>query len=52
MLNLFILVITDTFETFAVSSDNPLKTFKDYMEQFNKTWNKYSKDSDGIKIKE
>lgn len=42
MLNLFILVIIQQFETYYVSEDNPLEQFRENSERFNKTWEKFT----------
>lgn len=52
MLNLFILVIIQQFETYYVAEDNPIKTFKTAFDVFHEVWVKYTQRFRCVKIKE
>lgn len=47
MLNLFVLIIIQQFETYYLPQENILQQFKDDLGQFKKTWMKYSKELGG-----
>ena len=50
VLNLFILVILQQFETYYLPENNLLNQFKENLEEFNVIWSKYSKKFKGDKI--
>lgn len=50
MINLFILVLINQFEEYHLHQDNPLHTYKDYLDKFVKTWGTFTYRYDGIKI--
>lgn len=52
MLNLFILVIIQQFDTYYVAEDNPIKTFKQSFTVFHSTWVQYTQRFRCVKIKE
>lgn len=52
MLNLFILVIIQQFETYYVAEDNPIKTFKTNFTVFHAVWVAYTQRFRCIRIKE
>ncbi len=51
MLNLFVLIILQQFELYYLPDDNILQQFKDDLGRFKITWQKYSKEHAGLKIK-
>ena len=51
MLNLFILIILQQFELYYLPDDNILQKFRDDLVTFKETWNKFSKEFEGIKIR-
>lgn len=52
MLNLFILVIIQQFQTYYLDTDNVISKFKDDLERFKQTWTNFTKDHNCIKIKD
>jgi hypothetical protein len=50
LINLFILVLINQFEDYHFHQDNPLHTFKDYLDKFVKLWGLYTYKFDGIKL--
>lgn len=52
MLNLFILVIIQQFETYYVSDDNPLQKFKDNLDTFQETWSELTQKQKCRRIRE
>lgn len=52
MLNLFVLVVLEQFETYYINPNNPMKNFKDDVEIFKEAWKPYSIKYQGLKIKE
>ena len=52
LLNLFILIILQQFDKYYLPNDNVLKRFKNDLEIFKKNWHEFSKDNDGIKLKD
>lgn len=52
MLNLFILVIIQQFETYYVNPDNPIKTFTENFDVFHECWVKVTDKFHCIKMKE
>jgi hypothetical protein len=52
MLNLFILVIIQQFETYYVSDDSPIQKFKSNLVLFEKVWIEFTAKHDHVKIKE
>ena len=52
LLNLFTLVTIQLYDEFNNKIDNPVEKFAEIVEEFRKTWNKYSSDKDnGFKIR-
>ena len=51
MLNLFILVILQQFELYYLPENNALKDFGKDLERFKSVWMFYSKEHEGIKVK-
>eukprot|EP01016_Furgasonia_blochmanni_P043472 TRINITY_DN5916_c0_g1_i3.p1 TRINITY_DN5916_c0_g1~~TRINITY_DN5916_c0_g1_i3.p1 ORF type:complete len:514 (-),score=87.56 TRINITY_DN5916_c0_g1_i3:676-2169(-) len=50
-LNLFVLVVTEQFETYGFNSaDNPLRLFSEFLDCFKKTWIIYAEKFDGKMI--
>ena len=52
MLNLFILVILQQFDTYYLDTDNVIEKFKNNLEVFKETWKLFSARFVGIKIKD
>lgn len=53
MLNLFLLVVLQTYEEFSSKTENPVERYNDMVNTFKKAWNKYSTLSDeGFRILE
>lgn len=52
MLNLFILVVLEEFETYYVNPINPINTFKEDVERFKSAWKTFSLRYEGLKIRE
>lgn len=52
MLNLFILVIIQQFETYYLDEDNVISRFKEDIEMFKVTWTHFTKDLNCLKIKD
>lgn len=52
MLNLFILVIIQQFETYYVADDNPIKTFNSNFEVFHEVWVERTKKHKVVRIRE
>ena len=52
MLNMFTLVVTQQFQEFYITTDNPISSFADMSEIFRKYWNYYTYKTKGKKIKE
>ena len=52
LLNLFILIILQQFDKYYLPDDNVLKKFKNDLEIFKKNWHEFSKEHDGIKIRD
>jgi hypothetical protein len=50
MLNVFILILLETFDEYYFKPDNPIKHFKDNLEAFSKAWTVNTIHSGGIKI--
>lgn len=50
MLNVFILILLETFDEYYFKPNNPLKNFKENLENFSKVWVKLSKSHGGIRI--
>lgn len=50
MLNLFILIILQQFETYYITEDNILEVFKGDLEKFKDRWIKFSTEYEGIRI--
>jgi hypothetical protein len=51
MLNLFILIILQQFELYYLPDDNILQKFRDDLADFKETWNEFSKEFDGLKVR-
>ena len=51
MLNLFILIILQQFELYYLPNDNILQQFRNDLETFKLTWEKYAREFTGIKIR-
>ena len=51
MLNLFIMIIIQQFEMYYLPEDNILQKFRDDLEAFKATWQGYSKEYEGAKIR-
>lgn len=52
MLELFVLVIIQQFNTYYLDDNNVINTFKADLDFFKKTWTKYTKDHNCLKIKD
>ena len=52
MLNLFVLVIIQQFETYYLDADNVISRFKDEIEKFKVTWTHFTRDHNCLKIKD
>jgi hypothetical protein len=52
MLNLFILIILNDFEEYNLNKNNPVEEFKENLESFRISWNTFTQDTQGKKIKE
>lgn len=48
MLNMFTLVVTQQFELFYFAPDNPITSFEDWLEVFNKYWNTFTNRPNGF----
>lgn len=52
MLNLFVLVTLQQYDEFVNKKENPIEKFNELLDNFKKSWNKYSTEKDnGYKIK-
>lgn len=52
MLNLFVLVIIQQFDTYYLDADNVILRFKENLELFKLTWTHFTKDHNCLKIKD
>ena len=52
MLNLFVLVILQQFNTYYVPADSVISKFKDNLEHFKQVWKNFSIRYGGLKVKE
>lgn len=51
MLNMFVLIVIQEFQTYYIDSSNPLIEFSNYIQIFRECWNKYTIKTKGAKIK-
>lgn len=52
MINMFVLIIIEEFETYYIDTSNPLLEFGRYLEHFREVWNGMTIETKGAKLKE